>query len=954
MTDNNKQNKKTVAAPTAIHRSFPITIRCRRDVNCDRSLGIVKRAALVLTVCFIAIAILITALPVSNDVSDAATTDSLTYTLSGDVLTISGTGDMKDYASYYNLRNIYTFTSCVIESGVTSVGEYAFYNCISLTTVTIPDTMIIFGNGAFQKCTSLTSVTIPDNVTTIGGYAFSGCTSLTSVTIPDNVTTIGISAFSGCTSLTSVTIPDNVTTIGSSAFSGCTSLISIIVNSSNLNYSSLDGVLFDIDKTTLMQYPVGKTATSYNIPDTVTTIADSAFKNCVSLESIEIPDGLITIGNNVFEGCTSLKSLIIPNTVTDIGFSAFSHCSSLASVTLSSGLTDVGDSLFSDCTSLDSIIIPYGVERIGVYTFNGCTNLSSITISNSVTTLADYAFGYCTALTSITIPDSVTSIGQYAFGNCTALTSITMPDIMTIAENAFRNCSMTDVCVTLPTGSVTTDGVIERYFDTSSTSWVLPGQSNTVSTLILATNVGVVPTTDIYGNSGLKLIYAEGYSYEYYGTWMNLAPGQVVVVYDCNGGFSADSFTYVAIGGTIASFPTAYLTDYDLIGWYTAATGGTQITASTAFPWNDIVYAQWGQGITATFVGNYTGTTYSENVPETYDSAYVLPLTDPIRAGYTFTGWYTLASGGTQITTADTVNITAATTFYAQWTPVISTATFVGNYTGTTYSENVPETYDSAYVLPLTDPIRAGYVFSGWYTSAIGGTQITTVDTVNITAATTFYAQWTANTCSVTIGGNGGSATSVIATYDSALSVFTASVRTGYALTGYWTAVSGGRIRSDRILDRRGTMVIMASGILVSDISPYSDASGYWIDDVASVQRPFYAQWTPVISTATFVGNYTGTTYSENVPETYDSAYVLPATTPTRAGYTFTGWYTLASGGTQITTADTVNITAATTFYAQWTPVISTATFVGNYTGTTYSENVPETYDSAYVLPATT
>ena len=141
-------------------------------------------------------------------------------------------------------------TEYTIPDSVTTIGNYAFYDCDSLTSVTIPDSVTTIGYSAFADCSSLTSVTIPDSVTTIGKYAFEYCSSLTSITIPDSVTTIGGGAFYGCSSLTSVIIPDSVTTIGYSAFYGCSSL------------------------------------TSVTIPDSVTEIGDSAFAYCDSLTSV--------------------------------------------------------------------------------------------------------------------------------------------------------------------------------------------------------------------------------------------------------------------------------------------------------------------------------------------------------------------------------------------------------------------------------------------------------------------------------------------------------------------------------------------------------------------------------------------------------------------------------------------------------------------------------------------
>ena len=157
--------------------------------------------------------------------------DGLTWTLDYDgKLTISGTGAMKDYDYNNNQSPVYMNSSVkkvVIEDGVTSIGNWAFYKCTSLTTITIPDSVTSIGEAAFRGCSSLTSITIPDSVTSIGDDAFSYCRSLTSITIPDRVTSIGNLAFYDCSGLTSITIPDSVTSIGKDAFSSCTKLKTI-------------------------------------------------------------------------------------------------------------------------------------------------------------------------------------------------------------------------------------------------------------------------------------------------------------------------------------------------------------------------------------------------------------------------------------------------------------------------------------------------------------------------------------------------------------------------------------------------------------------------------------------------------------------------------------------------------------------------------------------------------
>jgi hypothetical protein len=253
----------------------------------------------------------------------------------------------------------------MIGNGVTSIGVWTFAHCGSLTTVTIPANVTSIADYAFYDCYNLIGVTIPDSVTSIGNGAFAYCY-LASVTIPASVTNVGSGAFEACSGLTSVIIPASVTSIGGDAFHYCSSLTVITVDPASSFYSSVDGVLFDKNQTTLIQFPTGRRG-GYTIPKSVTGIGDGAFWYC-HLASLTIGSGLTSIGDGAFAYCRGLTSVTIPASVTSIGDQTFYDCLSLrAAYFLGNAPPDPGDAFDND----------YGIpSRVIIYYFPGAMGWS--------------------------------------------------------------------------------------------------------------------------------------------------------------------------------------------------------------------------------------------------------------------------------------------------------------------------------------------------------------------------------------------------------------------------------------------------------------------------------------------------------------------------------------------------------------------------------------------------
>ncbi len=218
-----------------------------------------------------------------------------------------------------------SLTTVTIPSGVTAIGTSVFAYCSSLAHIVLPEQLTLIGPSAFAYCSHLASVTIPEGVITIGDAAFERCYGLTGVTIPGSVTTLGNYAFAYNSSLTNVLIPAGVLALGERAFTDCTGLTAITVDSLNAVYRSVDGVLFNQNRTHLLQYPAGKTEPAYSIPAGVTALGDAAFANCVNLVSVAIPDSVTLLGDETFAACPSLTSVYFAGNAPALGLDSFTY-----------------------------------------------------------------------------------------------------------------------------------------------------------------------------------------------------------------------------------------------------------------------------------------------------------------------------------------------------------------------------------------------------------------------------------------------------------------------------------------------------------------------------------------------------------------------------------------------------------------------------------------------------
>ncbi len=348
----------------------------------------------------------------SDDVVyDVTTIESYTFSFTSSLVSITipnSITSIRDYA-FYDCTGL---VSVIMGNGVTEIGNSVFYGCTGLTSITIPNSITSIKDAAFSGCTGLVSVIIGNGVIEFGNSVFYGCTGLTSIDvdkdnqkyasvdgvlynknittliscpegktlieIPNSVTKIEDYAFFRCAEVTSIRIPNGVTEIGNLAFYGCTKLIFIDVDKDNQKYTSVDGVLYNKNITTLIRCPEGKTL--IEIPNSVTSIGDMSF--CASkLMSVEIPNNVTSIGIAAFMYSTNLLLVEIPNSVTSIAKEAFRDCSSLTSIIIPNSVTEIGSSVFYGCTGLTSIEIKtQNPPIIDNYTFHQVSRFVQIKV----------------------------------------------------------------------------------------------------------------------------------------------------------------------------------------------------------------------------------------------------------------------------------------------------------------------------------------------------------------------------------------------------------------------------------------------------------------------------------------------------------------------------------------------------------------------------------------------
>jgi hypothetical protein len=309
-----------------------------------------------------------------------------------------------------------TFTSTDRPTILTGFG----YNPNLVSITNIPDSVTSVSFVAFDGCSGLTSIVLPNSITRIGSFAFRN-TQLSSITLPTSLATLDNNVFEG-TNITTLNLPNTLTSTYGLG-NGMNNLTSFNVNNTHTSLSSANGVLYNKNFTTLYQYPPGKTDYSFIIPNTVTTIYDSAFQYS-KLRRIIIPNSVTSINDIAFQ-YSNLESVTIPNSVTTMGGNNnFSQCPNLVNINFSNSRTYINNNMCLNNSNLKYINIPSGVTRIGNGTFQNCSSLTGVTIPNTVTEIGNYVFAGCANLADISIPSSVVNLYSESFNGLPSTTVI--------------------------------------------------------------------------------------------------------------------------------------------------------------------------------------------------------------------------------------------------------------------------------------------------------------------------------------------------------------------------------------------------------------------------------------------------------------------------------------------------------------------------------------------------
>ncbi len=466
------------------------------------------------------------------------------------------------------------------------------------------------------------------------------------------------------------------------------------------------------------------------LPLYVTEIPDGAFENCTNLETV-IAYGVTKIGANAFKGCTNLKSFAIDNKVTSLGTNAFDGVNEImvnaanvnvADNAILSGANKVTLSIAKMDGSFDNKVVSISEEFDYFALYGNGSQINNLQIvSNAKETVINNMILSGNKDTPLKLNSEKVTLNRVTIKDAPGFAIIS-----TSPKAIFNLYSVNTI------SSASENAILCREIELSIANEEVASSLNVSGNIL---NCGTIkdPDTLLKMTSGnLKTITEDEF---------NAYLTSSKVTFDANGGTVSETTKTVYYGQLYGALPTSTRANYTFAGWYTAKEGGTQITADTTVTAlvNQTLYAHWAPNkFTLTYNAN-GGTVSTGSKTLTFGDSYgTLPT--PTRANYTFAGWYTAISGGTQVSASTKPTTATNVTIYAHWTPNKFTLTYNANG-GTVSPVSKTLTFGDSYGT-LPTPTKDHHNFLGWYTAASGGTKVSASTTPTSATNATIYAHW--------------------------------------------------------------------------------------------------------------------------------------------------------------------------------------------------------------------
>ncbi len=367
-------------------------------------------------------------------------------------------------------------------TGITSIGYQAFYGCTELTELNIPNEVNDINSTSFDGCTGITKLSYYANksyylsLPNVSELIIKGSGNLSNISFDKSY-------------ISKVSISDGISYISDSVFDECFNLSNIFVDDNNLNYSSVDGILYNKEKTKLLKYPANNSQTTITIDASINDIATDAFKDCNNLVNINVDtnnasytsvDGILyNKDKTVLIRCPSannLSTISVSDTVVSIYNFGFRNCSNLETVTLPNTITSIGERVFEYCTNLSSINIPDGITEIPSFAFNGCSSLPNISFPSNISYIRSYAFGECDSITELELPSNI-NYDTNAFYSCKGVKKLTI-DVTKSKLGTFPNVEELHLT---GTGSMYSYGLWDRPWGENVKSVIIDNTLTSIS-----------------------------------------------------------------------------------------------------------------------------------------------------------------------------------------------------------------------------------------------------------------------------------------------------------------------------------------------------------------------------------------------------------------------------------------------------------------------------------------